>query len=235
MPTALITGASRGIGRRTAELLARKGWDLKLIARRGDQLEQLAAELRPMGVRVDVRSVDLTDPQAIHPELTGLLEQGSAPAVLINNAGAAYTGDLLAIPLERWQWLMQLNVTSVMQVCAAVVPAMRPSGGLVINVNSHAARNAFPQWGAYCVSKAALASFTRCLAEEERAHGIRACTLTLGAVNTPLWDAETVQSDFDRRAMLTVDQAAETLVNLAEQPVNQVIEDLTLMPAAGAF
>ena len=235
MPTALITGSSRGIGRRTAELLARKGWDLKLIARRGDQLEQLATELRPMGVRVDVRSVDLTDPQAIHPELTGLLEQGSAPAVLINNAGAAYTGDLLAIPLERWQWLMQLNVTSVMQVCAAVVPAMRPSGGLVINVNSHAARNAFPQWGAYCVSKAALASFTRCLAEEERANGIRACTLTLGAVNTPLWDAETVHSDFDRRAMLTVDQAAETLVNLAEQPVNQVIEDLTLMPAAGAF
>ena len=235
MPTALITGASRGIGRRTAELLARKGWDLKLIARRGDQLERLAAELRPLGVRVDVRSVDLTDPQAIHPELAGLLEQGSAPAVLINNAGAAYTGDLLAMPLERWQWLMQLNVTSVMQVCAAVVPAMRPSGGLVINVNSHAARNAFPQWGAYCVSKAALASFTRCLAEEERAHGIRACTLTLGAVNTPLWDAETVQSDFDRRAMLTVDQAAETLVNLAEQPVNQVIEDLTLMPAAGAF
>ena len=235
MPTALITGASRGIGRRTAELLARKGWDLKLIARRGDQLEQLATELRPMDVRVDVRSVDLTDPQAIHPELTGILEQGSAPAVLINNAGAAYTGDLLDMPLERWQWLMQLNVTSVMQVCAAVVPAMRPSGGLVINVNSHAARNAFPQWGAYCVSKAALASFTRCLAEEERAHGIRACTLTLGAVNTPLWDAETVQSDFDRRAMLSVDQAAEALVNLATQPSNQLIEDLTLMPAVGAF
>ena len=144
-----------------------------------------------MGVQVDVRSIDLTDPQAIQPALTGLLEQGSPPAVLINNAGAAYTGDLLAMPLERWQWLMQLNVTSVMQVCAAVVPAMRATGGLVINVNSHAARNAFPQWGAYCVSKAALASFTRCLAEEERAHGIRACTLTLGAVNTPLWDAET--------------------------------------------
>ena len=188
-----------------------------------------------MGVQVDVRSIDLTDPHAIQPALTGLLEQGSPPAVLINNAGAAYTGELLAMPLEHWQWLMQLNVTSVMQVCAALVPAMRATGGLVINVNSHAARNAFPQWGAYCVSKAALASFTRCLAEEERAHGIRACTLTLGAVNTPLWDAETVQSDFDRRAMLSVDQAAEALVNLAEQPVNQVIEDLTLMPAAGAF
>lgn len=112
---------------------------------------------------------------------------------------------------------------------------MRENGGLVINISSHAARNAFPQWGAYCVTKAALASFTRCLAEEERGHGIRACTLTFGAVNTPLWDAETVQSDFDRRAMLSVDQAAETLANLAMQPSNQLIEDLTLMPAAGAF
>ncbi len=167
--------------------------------------------------------------------LASLLAHGESPSVLINNAGAAYTGDLLAMPLDRWQWLLQLNLTSVMQVCSAVVPAMREQGGLVINVSSHAARHAFPQWGAYCVTKAALASFTRCLAEEERPHGIRACTLTLGAVNTPLWDAETVQSDFDRRAMLSVDQAAEALVNLATQPSNQLIEDLTLMPAVGAF
>ena len=130
---------------------------------------------------------------------------------------------------------MQRNLTSVMQVCSVVVPAMRVAGGHVINVSSHAANNAFPQWGAYCISKAALASFTCCLAEEERSQGIRACTLTLGAVNTPLWDAETVHSDFDRRAMLTVDQAADALVYLAEQPTNQVIEDLTLMPSAGAF
>ena len=180
-------------------------------------------------------AIDLTQADAIGSAMADLLQQGATPAVLINNAGAAYTGDLLAMPLERWQWLLQLNVTSVMQVCSAVVPSMRKHGGLVINISSHAARNAFPQWGAYCVTKAALASFTRCLAEEERGHGIRACTLTLGAVNTPLWDAETVQSDFDRRAMLSVDQAAETLANLAMQPSNQLIEDLTLMPAAGAF
>ena len=235
MPTALITGASRGIGRRTAELLAQQGWDLLLTARSADQLDQLGAQLRDQGVSVASTAIDLTQPDAIASAMTDLLQQGATPAVLINNAGAAYTGDLLAMPLERWQWLLQLNVTSVMQVCSAVVPSMRKHGGLVINISSHAARNAFPQWGAYCVTKAALASFTRCLAEEERGHGIRACTLTLGAVNTPLWDAETVQSDFDRRAMLSVDQAAETLANLALQPSNQLIEDLTLMPAAGAF
>ena len=206
-----------------------------LTARSADQLEQLSAQLSTKGVSVASAAIDLTQPDGIAAAMAGLLQQGETPSVLINNAGAAYTGDLLAMPIERWQWLLQLNVTSVMQVCSAVVPAMRENGGLVINISSHAARNAFPQWGAYCVSKAALASFTRCLAEEERGHGIRACTLTLGAVNTPLWDAETVQSDFDRRAMLSVDQAAETLANLAMQPSNQLIEDLTLMPAAGAF
>ena len=206
-----------------------------LTARSADQLEQLSAQLSSKGVSVASAAIDLTQPDGIAAAMAGLLLQGETPSVLINNAGAAYTGDLLAMPIERWQWLLQLNVTSVMQVCSAVVPAMRENGGLVINISSHAARNAFPQWGAYCVSKAALASFTRCLAEEERSNGIRACTLTLGAVNTPLWDAETVQSDFDRRAMLSVDQAAETLANLALQPSNQLIEDLTLMPAAGAF
>ena len=206
-----------------------------LTARSADQLEQLSAQLSTKGVCVASAAIDLTQPDGIAAAMAGLLQQGETPSVLINNAGAAYTGDLLAMPIERWQWLLQLNVTSVMQVCSAVVPAMRENGGLVINISSHAARNAFPQWGAYCVSKAALASFTRCLAEEERSNGIRACTLTLGAVNTPLWDAETVQSDFDRRAMLSVDQAAETLANLALQPSNQLIEDLTLMPAAGAF
>ncbi len=206
-----------------------------LTARSADQLEQLSAQLSTEGVSVASAAIDLTQPDGIAAAMAGLLQQGETPSVLINNAGAAYTGDLLAMPIERWQWLLQLNVTSVMQVCSAVVPAMRENGGLVINISSHAARNAFPQWGAYCVSKAALASFTRCLAEEERSNGIRACTLTLGAVNTPLWDAETVQSDFDRRAMLSVDQAAETLANLALQPSNQLIEDLTLMPAAGAF
>jgi NAD(P)-dependent dehydrogenase (short-subunit alcohol dehydrogenase family) len=155
--------------------------------------------------------------------------------VVINNAGAAYTGNLAEMPLDRWQWLLQLNLTSVFQVCQAVLPALRQKGGQIINVSSHAARNAFPEWGAYCTSKAALASFSRCLAEEERQHGIRVSTLTLGAVNTPLWDSETVHSSFDRRAMLAPERVAEALLSLAQQPASQVAEDITLMPAAGVL
>jgi len=235
LPSVLITGASRGIGHAAAKVFAAAGWDLLLVSRSEAALQSLSAELSTSGSRVAYRAIDLTDSEAIAPGLNELLGQGLRPSVLINNAGAAYTGDLLAMPLDRWEWLMQLNLTSVFQVCAAVVPAMRPAGGLVINVSSHAAHNAFPGWGAYCTVKAALASFTRCLAEEERGNGIRACTLTLGAVDTSLWDSPTVDSTFDRRAMLPVNQAASALLHLAQQPATQVIEDLTLMPATGAF
>lgn len=242
MPVALITGASRGIGAAAARRFAAAGFDLLLVARSAGALEALAVELRSQGRQVHTAALDLSDPGAIAAGIRELCSRGLTPSVLINNAGAAWTGPLAAMPLERWQWLLQLNLTSVFQVCQAVLPLLRRSeasdvgsGGLIINVSSHAARNAFPDWGAYCASKAALQALSRCLAEEERPHGVRVCTLTLGSVNTPLWDSETVDSSFDRRAMLPADQAAEALLVLAQQPPTQVVEDLTLMPTAGAF
>jgi short-subunit dehydrogenase len=231
----LITGASKGIGAAAARAFAAAGYQLLLLARSGDALEELAAELRSPQCRVETASVDLADPRGIQAGLQDLLSRGLQPSVLINNAGAAYTGNLAEMPLERWQWLLQLNVTSVLQVCQAVLPALRQQSGLIINVSSHAARNAFPDWGAYCMTKAALASLSRCLAEEERQHGVRVSTLTLGAVNTPLWDSETVHSSFDRRAMLHPQRVAEALLSLAQQPSSQTVEDVTLMPAAGVL
>ncbi len=236
MPTTLITGASRGIGAAAARRFAAAGHDLLLVARSAPELESLAAELRALGRRVETASLDLTVAEAIAPGLRELCGRGLRPTVLINNAGAAWTGTLAEMPLERWQWLLQLNLTSVFAVCQALLPELRAAGGgLIVNVSSHAARAAFPEWGAYCVSKAALQSLSRCLAAEERAHGIRVSTLTLGSVNTPLWDSETVASSFDRRAMLAPEQAADALLYLAQQPPDQTVEDLTLMPAAGAF
>lgn len=235
-PTALITGASRGIGAASAELLAKNGHDLLLVARSLDALEQLADALRQWGGRVEVAAIDLARPETIAAPLTALCGGGNPPTVVINNAGVAYTGSLATMPLERWQWLLQLNLTSVLQVCQVMLPMLRQAGGgRIINISSHAARNAFPDWGAYCVSKAALASLSRCLAEEERAHGIGVSTLTLGAVNTPLWDSESVDSSFDRRAMLDPHRVAEAVLYLAQQPPAQQVDDLTLMPAAGVL
>ena len=235
MPTVLITGGSRGIGEAAARVFAAAGWDLVLVARNESLLESLAKELSSGKVNVRYKSIDLSNQDLILPSFKEILDVENPPDVLINNAGVAWTGELLSMPIDQWAWIIQMNLTSVFQVCSAVVPSMRINGGLVINVSSHAARNAFPNWGAYCVSKAALASFTKCLAEEERMNGIRACTLTLGSVNTSIWESDTVQSDFDRNSMLSPDKVASVLLRLAEQPPEQVIEDLTLMPATGAF
>ena len=236
MAAVLITGASRGIGAAAARAFARAGYTLLLVARSSTDLLRLEEELAAEGANVYSTCLDLSDAAAIGPAIQELCQRAGSPDVVINNAGAAYTGALAAMPVERWQWLMQLNLTSVFQVCQAVLPMLRERGqGLVINVSSHAARNAFPDWGAYCTSKAALNAFSRCLAAEERSHGIRVSTITLGAVNTPLWDSESVDSSFDRHAMLDANRAAEALLYIAQQPATQVVEDLTLMPAAGVL
>ncbi len=235
MSTVLITGASRGIGRAAAIAFANSGWDLLLLSRSEVDLENLKKEIHNEKTKVFLKSIDLSNPRDISEGINELINHGLVPSVLINNAGVAWTGDLLSMPLEKWDWIIQMNLTSIFQVCSEVVPLMRGKGGLVINVSSHASRNAFPQWGAYCVSKAALASFTKCLAEEERKNCIRACTLTLGSVNSSLWDSETVGMQFDKDLMLSVDQVASELLHLANQPINQIIEDVTLMPSTGAF
>ncbi len=235
MSTVLITGASKGIGAASAKLFAEKGWNLLLVARSESQLKSLSEELAFTGVKIIFKSIDFSKPEQIKPGIAALLEEGFPPSVLINNAGVAWTGDLISMPLSKWNWLFQLNLTSVFQVCSEVVPSMRVKGGLVINVSSHAAHKVFAQWGAYCISKSALSSFTKCLAEEERVNGIRACTITLGSVNSSLWDSETVQADFDRQTMLNVEKVALELFHLAEQPSSQIIEDLVLMPASGAY
>ncbi len=235
MSTVLITGASRGIGRATAKAFANSGWDLLLISRSEDDLKNLINEIDNKKIKVFYKSIDLSNPRNISKGVVELMNNGLVPSVLINNAGVAWTGDLLSMPLEKWEWIMQMNLTSIFQICSEVVPFMRKEGGLVINVSSHASRNAFSQWGAYCVSKAALASFTKCLAEEERKNFIRACTLTLGSVNSSLWDSDTVGMEFDRDSMLSVEQVSLEILHLANQPVNQIIEDLTLMPSTGAF
>jgi NAD(P)-dependent dehydrogenase (short-subunit alcohol dehydrogenase family) len=105
----------------------------------------------------------------------------------------------------------------------------------IINVASIAGYQAFPGWGAYNVSKAGLIALSKTLAAEERAHGIRVVTLCPGSVNTPLWDTETVQANFDRTRMLTPETVAQTILHAALLPPGAVIEELTVMPSAGAL
>jgi NADP-dependent 3-hydroxy acid dehydrogenase YdfG len=233
---ALITGATRGIGAATAEAFARSGWDLQLLARDSEALAAIAGRCRQSGVSVHTTIVDLADAAAVAPAIAATLDQGGTPGVIINNAGAGLTAPLVGTDADRWQWLLQLNLTSVFQICQALVPALRAAGGgLILNISSHAARHAFPDWGAYGVGKAGLQALSRAFSVEERDRGIRVSTLTLGAVDTSLWDSPTVQATFRRDGMLRPEDVARTLLFMAEQPDHLLIEDLTLLPAAGAL
>ena len=235
MKLAFITGATKGIGRSTAITFANAGWDLILLSRDLKMMETLRDELLETQSKINLVKCDLSNEYEIEKSVKESIKKYGCPSVLVNNAGSAFNGNLAEMPLKKWKEIIQINLTSVFQICSLIVPKMRKNGGLIINVSSHASYNAFPQWGAYCVSKSALAMFTKCLREEERSNSIRACTITLGSVNTPLWDSESIKSDFDRSSMLSSDKVSNTILYIAEQPDSQIIEDLTLMPAGGAF
>ena len=232
---AYITGATKGIGRSTAITFANAGWDLILLSRDFEKMETLRDELSNTRSTINLVKCDLSNEYEIDKSVKESIKKYGCPSVLINNAGSAFNGNLVETPLKKWQEIIQINLTSVFQICSLIVPQMRKNGGLIINVSSHASYNAFPQWGAYCVSKSALVMFTKCLREEERPNSIRACTITLGSVNTPLWDSESINSDFDRTSMLSSNKVSKTILYIAEQPESQIIEDLTLMPSGGAF
>jgi short-subunit dehydrogenase len=233
---ALITGASSGIGRATAIALAQADRDLVLVSRSPEKLADLAQELADTGVQVKTVALDLAALSQVKPALEAAIADIGPIDILINNAGMGYTGPLATMPLADWQQVMDLNLTSALLCMQAVLPGMRDRGsGTILNIASVAAYNAFPDWGAYSVSKAGLVTLSKILAAEERANGIRVMVVAPGAVNTPLWDTDTVQADFPRDTMLTPDIVAQAIVNAVQLPPTAVIEELKLMPNGGAL
>jgi short-subunit dehydrogenase len=232
---ALITGASSGIGRATALAFAQAGFDLTLVSRSQTKLEAVASDARQSGHQAQIVPLDLTAVDDIKAQMASIDRQQSID-VLVNNAGMGYTGDLLTTPLDHWQQVLNLNLTSVFQCIQGVLPGMRQrQHGTIINIASIAGYHAFAGWGAYSVSKAGLISLSKILAAEERAHGIRVVVISPGSVNTPIWDTDTVQADFDRSRMLTPEVVAQSILHAALLPDQAVIEELTLMPSAGAL
>ncbi|MBE9179831.1 SDR family oxidoreductase [Oculatella sp. LEGE 06141] len=232
---ALITGASSGIGRATAIAFAKAGIDLALVSRSQSKLDAVAAEVSQLGVAVNVYPCDLSAVETVEAQI-GAIAADFGLDILVNSAGIGYTGDLRDTSLADWQQVMTINLTSVFQCIQAVLPGMRDrQQGTIINIASIAGYQAFPGWGAYNVSKAGLIALSKTLAAEERANGIRVVILNPGAVNTSLWDTETVHADFDRSRMLTPQTVAQSVLHAATLPSEAVIEELTVMPSAGAL
>jgi short-subunit dehydrogenase len=147
-----------------------------------------------------------------------------------------YTATLSQTSLSDWQKVIDLNLTSVFECIKGILPSMREQNrGTIINVSSIAGKQAFANWGAYSVSKAGIFALSQALAQEERANGIRVTAICSGAVNTNLWDCETVNADFDRSKMLTPEIVAQSILHTALLPKQAVVDELILMPSAGVL
>lgn len=232
---ALITGASSGIGKATALAFAKAGIDVALVSRSVDKLTSVCEAVSHAGVEAKAYEVDLACIAQVQEKMQAIALDGDID-ILVNNAGMGYTGTLTETSLSDWQQVIDLNLTSVFQCIMGILPRMRTRGtGTIINISSIAAKQPFPNWGAYSVSKAGLIALSQTLAQEERAHGIRVTAICPGAVNTELWDTQTVNANFDRSKMLTPEIVAQSILHTALLPQQAVIDELTIMPSAGAL
>jgi NADP-dependent 3-hydroxy acid dehydrogenase YdfG len=233
---ALIAGASSGIGKATALAFAKAGIDVALVSRDREKLEAVASAAAEVGAKAEAYPLDLAKIEDVQANIAAIAADFGPIDILVNSAGMGYTNSLSETSLTDWQQVINLNLSSVFQCILGVLPQMRDrSSGLIVNIASIAAQNPFPGWGVYSASKAGLIAFSKVLAAEERANGIRIVNISPGAVNTPLWDTETVKADFDRAAMLTPDAVAQAILCATQLPTDAVIEDITIMPSAGAL
>jgi 3-oxoacyl-[acyl-carrier protein] reductase len=179
--TALVTGASRGIGRAIAEELGRAGAAVVVGYRSGkDEAEELASSLDGRAIQADVSSAE---------DARRLVEEAGDVDVLVNNAGLTRDGLLARMPDDDWRTVIETNLSSVFYTCRAVCrPMMRKRGGSIVNVSSIVGVHG--NWGQtnYAASKAGIIGFTKSLARELGSRGVRANVVAPGYVKTQLTD-----------------------------------------------
>ena len=183
--TAVVTGASSGIGTEIARDLARRGHRVTLVARSADKLADLADEITASGGAADVLAADLTD-RATRADLHGrVTDLGTTPEILVNNAGLSTLGPVAGADPEAETAMVELDVVAVTDLCTRFLPGMVDRGhGAVLNVASTAAFQPLPGQAAYAAGKAFVLSYTHSLVGELRGTGVTATALCPGPVKT---------------------------------------------------
>lgn len=182
---AVITGASRGIGRATALAFARQGVHVAVSARNADELNSLVAECQALGVNVRAYPADATDARAVYALRDQVLADFGHVDILVNNAGVGKYGNLVETEIEDYDWMMNTNMRSTFLFSRAFVPNMieRKSGNLII-VSSQAGVNGFPGEAVYCATKHAQVGFANAMDGELRPHNVKVSLIAPGGVNT---------------------------------------------------
>lgn len=230
---ALVTGASRGIGRAIARRLAEEGAEVGITARTQSDLDALKTEIEDMSRRCVVFVADLREPDQIAALAQQALEQMRRVDILVNNAGVGTWGPAGSITLDQYNDMFDLNMRAVFLLTQALAPQMIARGsGHILNIASTSGRWTYPHGTVYCASKFAVLGFTEALAKELRETGVRVTAICPGQVNTYLGGGGP-QSWVD--GMLSGEDVAALAVQVLTLPPHAIVTEMVIWPRAEKF
>jgi NAD(P)-dependent dehydrogenase (short-subunit alcohol dehydrogenase family) len=186
--SALVTGASRGIGRAIALALGEAGAGVTAVARTASDLDALVSEIQGKGGRAVAHAGDIRDPRVCTAAVARAREAHGRLQILVNNAGVGSHAPVAETTDEAWQSILETNLSAVFRLTRAALPQLTQGGGHVFMISSLAGQNAIAGMAAYCASKAALDQFAACLMLEVRHQGVKVTTLAPGSVDTDFGD-----------------------------------------------
>ncbi len=231
--TALITGASQGIGLAIAEALAEEGCHLVLTARSQSNLDRVAKRLSKNKTRVLALACDVREPEQVEMLMREVRRKFGRLDILINNAGMGHRSlEVAKLPFESWREVIETNLTGMFLVTQAALPQMR-RGAAIVNNLSIAAKRVFTGSSAYNASKHGALGFTNTLREELRTKGIRVIALLPGATDTAIWN--TLWPDVPRKKMMSAETVAAAVVSALKLHENSTVEEIVLLPSAGVL
>lgn len=209
--TAVVTGASRGIGRAIALRLAEAGAEVACWARSADALRDVVAEIAARGGRAREFVVDVTNAAAVEQAAQRVRREMSPTRTIVNNAGSVLRKSTVEITDGEWRAVMATNIDGTFHVTRAFLQDLTTGGGRIINIASIAGREGTPLLASYCAAKHAVVGFTRALAEELRAAKVFVNAICPGSVDTAMLR----EGLPDARPDMTPDDIARTALFLA--------------------
>lgn len=229
---AIITGASRGMGKSIAIAFAEQGFNLVLVARDPIKLEATRSELevRFPSLQVIAKAFDLQDKEQCVAMGEWVLQSGVSVDVLVNNAGQFVPGSVYNEPEGSLEQMLSINLMSAYHVTRKLVDKMiSQKSGHIFNICSIAALKAYANGGSYSISKFALAGFSRNLREEMKPFGIKVTTVYPGAAYTDSW----IGSGVERSRIMEAEDIAKMVVASSSLSASACVEEIVVRPLLG--
>lgn len=232
---AVVTGAGSGVGRAVAIALAQQDWNIALVGRREDALRETARLASAAhSVECTIVPCDIGDVQAVQRMAAAVIEQLGPVELLVNAAGTNVPKrSLQVLSLDDYHQMLSANLHGAFYCVQAFIGSMRQRNhGTIVNIGSEAGVQASPKSGpGYVISKFGLRGFTQSINAEERANGIRACSILPGDIDTPLLDKRPAPPTADaRKQMLQPEDIAACVLLAVNLPPRAVIEELLIRP-----